>query len=135
MPAIRVEGLAEFVRAVKKADRDLGKGIRLAFNAAADLLVSRVRPLIPKRSGAAAASLKASSTQTGARVAVGGTKAPYYPWVDFGGSVGPHKASKRPFYKEGRYLYPTLRETRPEIEALARAGMVATAERAGLDVT
>ena len=135
MPAIRVEGLAEFVRAVKKADRDLAKGLRVAFNVAAALLVDRVRPLIPHVSGRAAATLKVSSTQTAVRVSAGGTKAPYYPWLDFGGSVGPHKASKRPFYKEGRYLYPTLRTHRDEIEKIATAGMVAAAERAGLEVS
>jgi hypothetical protein len=90
---------------------------------------------IPKRSGRAAASLKPRSTQTSVRVAAGGTKAPYYPWLDFGGRVGPRKSVRRPFIGDGRYIYPALSEKHDEfLEAMQRA-LIESAESAGLVVS
>jgi hypothetical protein len=131
---ISIDGLAEFNRGLRKLDSEAPKGLRIALNGAADLLVQKTVPLIPRRSGAAAASLKAKSTRTSARVSVGGRNAPYYPWLDFGGRTGPKRSVERPFYTEGRYLYPTLRRIRPEIEQALRDGIVAVARDAGLDV-
>lgn len=131
---ISVEGLAEFNRGLRKISADAPKGLRLALNEAATLLVDRTRPLIPRRTGAAAASLKARSTRTSARVGMGGRRAPYMPWLDFGGRTGKNKSVQRPFYAEGRYLYPTLRKVRPEIENALRGALVQVARDAGLDV-
>lgn len=131
---VGIDGLAEFNRGLRKLDKDAPKGLRLALNEAADLLIKRTRPEIPRRTGRAANSLVAKSTRTSARVAVGGRRAPYYPWLDFGGRTGPHKSVVRPFYSEGRYLYPTLRRVRPEIEAKLGEALVAVARDAGLDV-
>lgn len=131
---VGIDGLAEFNRGLRKLDKEAPKGLRLALNEAADLLIKRTRPEIPRRTGRAANSLVAKSTRTSARVAVGGRRAPYYPWLDFGGRTGPHKSVERPFYSEGRYLYPTLRRVRPEIEAKLGEALVAVARDAGLDV-
>jgi hypothetical protein len=78
--------------------------------------------------------LQAKSTRTSARVSVGGKKAPYYPWLDFGGKTGRKKSVIRPFYKEGRYLYPTLRKINPEIQAALAGALEQVARDAGLDV-
>jgi hypothetical protein len=131
---ISIDGLAEFNRGLRQLDKEAPKGLRLALNEAADLLIDRTRPIIPRRTGAAAKSLKAKSTRTSARVSVGGKKAPYFPWLDFGGKTGRKKATVRPFYKEGRYLYPTLKKVRPEIEAKLGDALTAVARNAGLDV-
>lgn len=131
---ISIEGLAEFNRGLRKLDKDAPKGLRLALNEAADLLIDRVRPLIPKRTGAAAKSLKARSTRTSARVSIGGTKAPYYPWLDFGGRTGRKRSVIRPFIKEGRYIYPTLRKINPEIQKKLSGALTEVARGAGLEV-
>lgn len=131
---IKIEGLNEFNRALKKLDSDLPKLIRTANNAAADLLIQKTRQVIPSNSGKAKNSLVARSTRTSARISVGGPKAPYYPWLDFGGKTGRKKSVIRPFYKEGRYLYPTLRKYKDEIMAKQYEGMVDVARKAGLDV-
>jgi hypothetical protein len=131
---ISIEGLSEFNRGLRKLSSDAPKGLRLALNEAAELLVDRTRREIPRRTGAAAASLKAKSTRTSARVGVGGRKAPYYPWLDFGGKTGRNRSVDRPFYSEGRYLYPTLRKIRPEIEEALRGAIVKVARDAGLEV-
>jgi hypothetical protein len=131
---VGIEGLAEFNRGLRKLDAEAPKALRVALNGVADLLVRKTRPEIPSRSGAAAASLKAKSTRTSARVSTGGRKAPYYPWLDFGGKTGINRSVDRPFYKEGRYLYPTLRRIRPEIESALETALVGVARGAGLDV-
>lgn len=132
---ISVEGLAALNRALRQVDAAAPKQMRLALNAAADLLVTKVQPLIPTRTGAARRSLKARSTRTSARISVGGRKAPYYPWLDFGGRTGPRRSVERPFYKEGRYVYPTLKRERPAIERILQQRLQAVVTDAGLDVS
>jgi len=131
---IAIEGLSQFQRGLRQLDKEAPKGLRIALNSAADLLIERTRPTIPRRSGAAANSLRARSTRTSAKVGVGGRKAPYYPWLDFGGRTGHKKSAVRPFKKQGRYLYPTLARVRPEIERQLGAALTAVARDAGLDV-
>lgn len=132
---IEVGGLAQLSRALREVDDEAPKQLRLAFNGAADLLISRTKPKIPTVSGAAARSMVARSTRTSARVAVGGKRAPYFPWLDFGGQ-GRRKGrpAHRPFIKEGRYVYPTLRQIRPEIEQLLADGIVQVVKSVGLEV-
>lgn len=132
---IRIEGLAQFSRALRKLDADAPKGLRLAFNEAAEVVVARVRPKIPKRTGRAARSLKAKSTRTQARVAVGGPSAPYYPWLDFGGRVGRRKRTVRPFLKEGRYLFPGLAESHRDVQAVLERALSGVVRSAGLEET
>lgn len=133
---VGVKGLNEFSRALKKLDSDLPKGLRIAMNGAADHLIGATRPQIPRRTGSAAASLKAKSTRTAVRIGVGGRIAPYYPWLDFGGEGrAKGRPPKRTFIKEGRYLYPTLRRDRDAFQKIMQDALVGVAEGAGLDVT
>lgn len=131
---IKVVGLNEFRKSLRQLDRTLPKGVRLALNDAANLLVQATRPEVPTRTGRAAASLRAQSTQTTARVAVGGPTAPYYPWLDFGGSVGRGKSVKRKFFKEGRYLFPTLKRKREDIQAAMLNALLELARESGIEV-
>ncbi len=132
---VAVEGLAEFNRGLRQLDAQAPKQLRIALNGAAQLLVDRTRPLIPSVSGAARRSLKARSTRTSARIAVGGKTAPYYPWLDFGGQgriAG--RPAPREFIREGRYVYPTLRRIGREIQTMLDEGIRAVARDAGLAV-
>lgn len=130
---ISIGGLAQLSRGLRAVDKEAPKQLRIAFNSAADLLVDRVRPKVPVASGAARRSIVARSTRTSARVAVGGKKARYYPWLDFGGQ-GRRKGrpAPRPFIKEGRYVYPTLRLIRPEIEKQLGEALTAVVRSVGL---
>lgn len=130
---IRIEGLTKFSRALRKLDADAPKGLRLAFNEAADVVVVRVKSKVPKRSGRAARSVKARSTRTQARVSVGGATAPYFPWLDFGGRTGRRKRTVRPFIKEGRYLFPSLGESHDEIQAVLERSLSGVIRSAGLE--
>lgn len=131
---IQVGGLAQLSRALRKVDSEAPKQLRIAFNGAADLLVQGTGPKIPVKSGAAKRSLKARSTRTSARVSVGGKNARYFPWLDFGGQGRiKGRPAKRAFIKEGRYVYPTLREIRPKIEQALQDGISAVISGVGLE--
>lgn len=133
--AIRVQGLSEFQRGLKKLDSDAPKALRIGLNTAATILVTHVQPKVPRRTGRARASFKARSTRTSARVGMGGNKAPYTPWLDFGGRTGRGGSVQRPFFREGRYLFPTLREVSPEIEEALLNAIKDVARQAGIEVT
>jgi hypothetical protein len=132
---VRVDGLREFQRALAKMDKDKAKALRLALNESAQFLIDEAKPNIPRDKGAAADSLRARSTQKAVRIAAGGSRAPYFPWLDFGGAVGRNKATKRPFYKEGRYLYVTLRERREDFTRILEGALTGLVRDAGLEVT
>jgi hypothetical protein len=131
---VDVKGLKEFNRSLKSLDSDLPKATRIALNGCSDFLIAKTRPQIPRRSGRAANSLKAKSTRTSVRIGVGGRTAPYYPWLDFGGRVGRGRSVARPFYSEGRYLYPTLRRNRDEFTKIMQGAILEVARGAGLEV-
>lgn len=130
---VQVGGLAALNKGLRGIDAAAPKELRLALNTAAQLLVDVARPKVPEVSGAARRSMVARSTRTSARVAVGGKKAPHFPWLDFGGQGRiPGRPAPRPFYGEGRYVYPTLREIRPQIEARLQEAITAVVRGAGL---
>lgn len=131
---VRVAGLKEFQKSLRALDSDLPKAVRLSLNAAVDIVLDYARPRIPSRSGRAARSLRAASTQTTARVSAGGRRAPYYPWLDFGGRVGAQRQIRRPFYREGRYLYKGLAVKRTEFTEAMERSVAEVARRAGFDV-
>lgn len=131
---IAVAGLSQLSRSLKAVDGQAPKRLRIALNEAAELLVTRVRPKIPVVTGAARRSVVARSTRTAARVGVGGRKAPWYPWLDFGGQGRiKGRPAPRPFIREGRYVYPTLTEIRPEIEQELQRALSAVIRDAGLE--
>jgi hypothetical protein len=132
---VKIDGLSQFIRNLKRLDADLPKMNRRAMNDAAEIVLAYARPRVASRTGRAASTLKAQSTQTAVRVAAGGNKAPYYPWLDFGGRVGRRKSVKRPFIGEGRYIYPALAAKRREFEEALSKALTDTAQAAGLEVT
>ena len=133
---IKIEGLNEFVRNLKALDAALPKAVRVAFNDSADVVVDDARPRIPRRSGRARGSVRSRSTQTYARVSGGGAKAPYYPWLDFGGSVGPAGSVRRSFFTEGRYIYRAYYDNvaSGQFERVMVRALLGVVESAGIEV-
>lgn len=131
---IRIEGLAEFNRNLRKIDADLPKTLRLAHNEAGQLIVNYATPKVPRRTGRAAGTLKTKSTRTSTRVQGGSKRVPYYPWLDFGGRVGPRRSVRRPFIKEGRYIYPTLSANFVQFKTLLTEKLIDVARQAGVEV-
>lgn len=131
---IRIDGLAEFARNLRKLDNDLPKQLRVALNEAAATVVGYARTRVPKRSGRAARSIVARSTRTAARVQGGSRRVPYYPWLDFGGRVGPGRSVRRPFLKEGRYIYAGYQAKRAEFAVALEQALLKAAASAGVAV-
>ena len=135
--AVKIDGLADFNRNLRKMDAELPKGLRLALNEAADVVVDAARSTIPRRTGRAQAAIRARSTRTESRATGGNTRAPYYPWLDFGGEGRRRgRPSARPFKKEGRYLYPAYYRKRDsgEFEQILTAALLKVAKTAGVEV-
>lgn len=132
---IAVSGLRELARGLKRVDNEAAKQLRIVFNEAAELVVATARPRIPRRTGKAAGSLKTKSTRTAVRVTFGGPRAPYYPWLDFGGRTGIRKSVKREFITDGRYVFPAYYERRDDVERAMQEGIERVARSAGLEVS
>lgn len=131
---IRITGLNEFVRSLKKLDSDLPKVLRVAFNAAGQDIVTDARRNVPSRSGKAKASVRGSSTQKAFRISGGSKRVPYYPWLDFGGKVGKRGSVRRPFKHEGRYIYASYFKHRDELAPLLETALIDAARAAGVEV-
>lgn len=128
---IKLTGIREFQRSLRAMDADLPKQIRVVLNDATGLILSYAQPRFPRKTGKAAASLKAKSSQREASVALGGRRAPYAPGLDFGGD--------RPQFPEyrrgGRYVYKGLEVHRDDITEQMSKGLASLAASAGLEMT
>lgn len=132
--AIRIEGLNEYVRSLKRLDSDLPKALRVAFNQAGEEIIATARAKVPRRTGVARASVKARSTQKAFRIVGGSKRVPYYPWLDFGGRVGRDKSVRRPFLRDGRYIYAAYYRHRDELAGRLEAALIDAARSAGVEV-
>lgn len=133
--AIRIDGLKEFQRALRDLDSNLPKVMRVVFNEASSVVIDWATPRVPRRTGRAVKSIKARSSQREARVGIGGARAPYMPWLDFGGEGRVKgRPPARPFIKKGRYLYAGLDATRDEVTKIMTDGLAQLATSAGLEM-
>jgi hypothetical protein len=130
---IKIQGLREFQAAMRAVDKELPKELRLMFNDVVKIVADAARPMVPSRTGTAAGSIKPQSTQRMGQVKAGGGRAKYYPWLDFGGSVGRQKSVHRPFLKTGRYLFVAYKAHKPAIEAKTAAGIMELVRKSGLE--
>jgi len=136
--AIRVEGLRQFSRNLRRMDKNLPKALRLAGNAAADIVVAEAKPRVPTGPGIgghAKSSIKAASTRTQARISAGGKKYPYYPWLDFGGAVGRNRSVRRPFLKSGRYIWKAYDDRQGDVARTLSNELDRVARSAGIEVS
>lgn len=131
---VKVDGLKEFSANLKRLDTGLPKALRMALNSAADVVVAAARPRIPTRSGKAKASVKARSTRKASRVVGGGKRAPYYPWLDFGGRVGRNRSVRRPFLKDGRYIYDAYFDNSRRFGEVLEESLIDVAREAGVEI-
>lgn len=131
---IRIQGLSEFRRNLRAMDQGLPRALRLAGNEAANIVVDSARPTVPTRSGKAAASIKARSSQLATRVSGGGARAPYFPWLDYGGKVGRDNTASRPWEPDGRYIYPAYRREKVRVEETLNAALRRIADDSGVEL-
>lgn len=133
MSLVRVEqkGLAEFRAAIERASGEGQERLDGVLAAAAESVVARARRGVPSRTGSAQASIKAS----GLAIRAGGSRAPYFPWLDYGGRVGRKKSVARAWRSEGRYVYPALSAEWVALMTDAESELVNLVRGAGLEVT
>lgn len=135
---IRIENLRELQKAMRTASEGSQKQLRVVFNQAAETIVGGAQRRVPRGpSGKARASLKAMSGQREGKAVGGGSKALYYPWLDFGGQPGGAigNRSRRRFVEGGRYLYPSWAANRKSILGALAGSIAEVARDAGLEVT
>ena len=78
-------------------------------------VVARGRvPTGPAAGGHAAGSVRA----TGSQVVGGGSRFPYFPWLDFGGRVGRNNSVNRRFIRSGRYIWRSFADSRTRVEGV-----------------
>lgn len=142
---VQVRGLREVVTAFRRVDKGIPRGLRSEFLPIAQQVQSDIQRRVPVLKGNARASVKARASQRGAAIAFGGDKAPYFPWLDFGGTTGKgHRPGaaysgsvKRPWMGrpgDGRYVYPAIADNEAEIEAAATDAVLNVARIAGFEV-
>lgn len=119
---------------MRQVESKLPRELRGVFNEAAQHVVRRAAPNVPRRSGRLAGSIRAMSTQRVGRVGYGTANAvPYQGFIEFGGQVGRPGTPPRPFIRAGRYLFPAAEQERdPVISELERT-IGELIRRAGLD--
>lgn len=141
--AIEVRGLREVQSAFRQIDKDLPKELRDEFRGIAVAVAADAARRVPHRTGKAAASIRPRATQRSAGLAFGGRAAPYFPWLDFGGStgkghrpgVGGSGSVKRPVLSGGRYVYPAIEDNEDAIIQAAGDAVVTLARKNGLEAS
>jgi hypothetical protein len=132
---VDIQGLDQFIQALDKFGADLPRMSHVAATRYADLLLLKTLPSIPKVTGRARSSLEVLTSGEDVTLAAGGTKAPYYAWLAFGGRAGRNHSVFREVTNEDRYVYPAMRKYRSELDQVVQNTFVTFAEDAGLDVT
>lgn len=100
----------------------------------ARMIVNEAQSRVPRRTGAARASLDVENTPAGAEIVAGGRRAPYYGWLDFGGRTGRKNSVLRAYVANGRYLYPAVTAGLTDIQRAAEQGVKSAGEKAGVTV-
>ena len=96
-PAVRVEGAAEFRRAMKRMGADLSD-LTAINKAAAQKVAETARDKVPVLSGALESSIKAGATRTRGSVRAGSRSVPYAGPIHFGWPA--RNISPQPFIYE-----------------------------------
>jgi hypothetical protein len=148
---LQVTNLAQWRRAITSVDDNFKTRLKDEFLKVAEAVATKARSKVPTGpTGRAAASIKARASTGGAAIVRGGSAAPYFAWLDFGGTTGRgHKLGKgkgaiqrtvngAPWSppNHGLYIYPTISEMRPETihavsELMTRVGRDAGFETHG----
>jgi HK97 gp10 family phage protein len=93
MAAVRVEGLNETIRSLKKFGVEV-KDLKAVFTKIGNNVVRRAETLAPVKTGNLAGSIKASKTQNKSVVRAGGARLPYAGVIHYGWparNIEPHQ--------------------------------------------
>lgn len=128
---VEVHGMKEFISGLRRLDRKIPGVESDSESTSANLVARSARsrvPSGPSSGGHARASLGAA----GSTVSGGGTKYPYYPWLDFGGRVGRNNSVIRPFLKTGRYIFRSFKDNKVQIGQIMDDELTGATRSSGL---
>jgi phage gpG-like protein len=107
---ITVVGFDELASGSKRLFEKVGDSVAKDFERVAAKEASTARGRVPRETGRLAGSV--TSFREGDHAVVGmGEGVPYAGWIEFGGTRG------RPYYPQGRYLFPVVTRAEPELVA------------------
>jgi hypothetical protein len=129
---IEVDNLRHIRSGLARLADEAPEALQETLDYSADLLVRTTLPKVPRVSGAARGSIRATSGSQSSRVTAGGPDAPYFAWLDLGGRAGRNLSVLRPVIREGRYLYPSLREITPDVDREIEQSMDRAIRNGGL---
>lgn len=135
---IRVYGDRELIRKLESIEHRLPEEVRSIGGDVADMIAiyaKRKVPTGPGRNGHVRSSLRGELAGVTPIVKGGGPSFPYYGWLEFGGHVGINRSVAREKIPDGRYIVPTVRERRHEIEDQMSHGLQELCDRHGIVVT
>lgn len=115
------------------------RAVRVASNNVADMIVRKAKPRVPLgpgKNGHARDTIRKIASGKEVRVVEGGSRFPYMPWLDFGGSVNKHtsKPTRRRFIREGRYIWHVLAQNQGDINDYMADALRGVVRESGLDV-
>lgn len=114
--AVRVEGLSDLRRVLRKVDKNLDRSVSQALRGVAAEVRQRARAKAPVKSGALRRSIKYSVRPMGASVY---SRLDYAPVHEFGGRVRPKGTPIR--VPRRRYIGRAVKESRRDIDAVTRS--------------
>lgn len=133
-----IDGITKLAGSLRRVSPEFPKQMRKVFTEAAKLVTKDAKAQVPKRSGAARRSIRYTTYPDRAEIKGGKPNPPYYGWLDFGGRrVGRGGGiATRPFYSEGRYIYPSYYKFRDngDIQDLVVDGITEVCRAAGIPV-
>lgn len=132
--AIRIAGLDEFQSGVAALGRELPQAVRMALGDATGLIADEARRGVPTLTGRARGSVRIVTSDGESTVTAGGSSAPYFGWLDFGGAVGRNGSVRRPFLPDGRYVYNAFMRHRSEYDELGDEVLTEAARAAGIEI-
>jgi hypothetical protein len=133
--SVKVTGLREVNAALKEVESGLPKAMQGKLKGIAEHVAETARGMVPRRTGAAAGSIRARATQRGAGIAFSDSdgSVSYFPWLNFGGRVGRHGSIERSTVTPDRYIYSTILTEREETMRAVDEAVKEVAGRAGFD--
>lgn len=148
---IHATGLRELRAAIRRVDKSLLPELREELKDAVNIVSRDVAASVPKKTGRAAASVRATSSGNTIFLKAGGARVPYFGWLDFGGRLPDKsvpgrnamdggslmhpvkrvKGANRPKLRDGRYIYPAIRRNTPQLVDAAGDAVEKAARKAG----
>lgn len=136
---IEIPGLADLRRDLKDLPKDTQKALPREMAKVAEIVARDVARRVPSKSGNAINSIRSKGSPSGATLVVGGSEAPYFPWLDFGSrtpvtgqsrGVGPW-ANSGTGPAGGRFIYPAISSKWDEVVEACGEAVETAAREAG----